>query len=206
MCGMLFKDVAEVLTSSRRLGSLVVHCADRSYGFLPLLIHRRSQPRADQMRLEVPFFKSRAACRGEICATMPRRLTSSAISRPVHWLIGRCFGCSQGSRDHLAGLFRRDLRRASWTGHIGQTLAHGHIFQRDHLPADPAHAPGAHLIHADSQVSGNLASILALSRRQDVSSSKRQLLGGPVPMYQHFSCVSLGIVQGQCFRFRATHC
>ena len=39
----------------RQLGSLLVHHAERSYGFLPLLIHRRSQPIADQMRLEVPF-------------------------------------------------------------------------------------------------------------------------------------------------------
>jgi hypothetical protein len=82
-----------------------------------------------------------------------------------------------GQRDHLAGLFRHDLRRTSWTGHIGQTLAHGHTFQRDRLPADPAHAPGAHRIHADSQVSGNLAIMLALSSRQDDSSSQRQLLG-----------------------------
>jgi len=41
------------------------------------------------MRLKIPLFRSRAAWRGEIASTMPRRVTSSAISRAVHWLIGR---------------------------------------------------------------------------------------------------------------------
>jgi hypothetical protein len=35
------------------------------------------------------LFKSLAACLGEISATMLRAIISSAISRPVHWLIGR---------------------------------------------------------------------------------------------------------------------
>ena len=41
----------------------------------------------------LPLFPRRAACRGEICLIIPRRITSSAISRPVHWLIGRSLGC-----------------------------------------------------------------------------------------------------------------
>lgn len=36
-----------------------------------------------------PFFSSLEAWRGEIVSTMPRLLISSAISLPVHWLIGR---------------------------------------------------------------------------------------------------------------------
>jgi hypothetical protein len=47
--------------------------------------------------LEIPFFNRRAACRGEICFTMPRAMTSSAISRPVHWLMGRSLGWSQAN-------------------------------------------------------------------------------------------------------------
>jgi hypothetical protein len=35
------------------------------------------------------LFKSLAACLGEISSTMFRAIISSAISRPVHWLIGR---------------------------------------------------------------------------------------------------------------------
>ena len=56
---------------------------------VPLLIGHFGQPVAEQVRLEPPFFSSRAACRGEICLTIPRAMTSSAISRPVHWLMGR---------------------------------------------------------------------------------------------------------------------
>src|SRR5260370_38530295 len=46
------------------------------------------QPIPEAVRLEAPFLSSRAACRGEICSMMPRAFTSSASSRPVHWLIG----------------------------------------------------------------------------------------------------------------------
>jgi hypothetical protein len=50
----------------------------------------RGQPVvAAQVRFEIPLFSSRPAWRGEIVSTMPRRENSSAISRPVHWLIGR---------------------------------------------------------------------------------------------------------------------
>ena len=41
------------------------------------------------MGLQILFFSNRCACRGEIVSTMPRRMISSATSRPVHWLIGR---------------------------------------------------------------------------------------------------------------------
>ncbi len=56
---------------------------------LPLGVFFLAEPIAKAVRLEAPLFSSRAAWRGEICVTMPRATSSSAISRPVHWLIGR---------------------------------------------------------------------------------------------------------------------
>jgi hypothetical protein len=47
------------------------------------------QPVTDAMGLQIPLLSSRCAWRGEIVATMPRCMSSSAISRPVHWLMGR---------------------------------------------------------------------------------------------------------------------
>src|SRR5438034_3752294 len=76
------------------LGSLLIHLASRHNRFLALRINRWGEPIADQVRLEIPFFSSREACRGEMCWIIPRRCTSSAISRPVQWLMGRSFGCS----------------------------------------------------------------------------------------------------------------
>ena len=50
----------------------------------------RGQPITDAMRLEVGlFFKKRPTERCEILGTRPRRIASSAISRWLHWLIGR---------------------------------------------------------------------------------------------------------------------
>src|SRR5947209_2385378 len=80
-----------------QVASLSIDLADLPNDFFAMRINWWGQPIADQMRFEIPFFNTRAACRGEICSTMPRAITSSAISRPVHWLIGRSFGCSQAS-------------------------------------------------------------------------------------------------------------
>src|SRR3990172_408398 len=52
-------------------------------------IIRGGQPIAPAVGLHIPLFSSRAACRSEISSTMPRPLISSAISRAVHWLMGR---------------------------------------------------------------------------------------------------------------------
>ncbi len=51
------------------------------------------------MRLAIPLLSSRLAWRGEMTAAMPRVRTSSALSRPVHWLMGRpeARGTSQAS-------------------------------------------------------------------------------------------------------------
>jgi hypothetical protein len=78
-----------------QLWSLPIDLTDLPNGFLFVRIIRRGQPVADQMRFEIPFFNIRAAWRGEISLRIPRRLTSSAISRPVQWLMGRSRGCSQ---------------------------------------------------------------------------------------------------------------
>src|SRR3989454_5533260 len=74
---------------------LLIQGTERFHRVVAVLIDWRGEPIADEMRLEVPLFSRRAACRGEICSMMPRRITSSAISRPVQWLIGRSLGCSQ---------------------------------------------------------------------------------------------------------------
>src|SRR2546429_2240540 len=78
-----------------QLWSLPIDLTDHRNGCFSLRISRRGQPIADQMRLEIPFFNTRAAWRAEILGRIPRRITSSAISCPVQWLIGRSFGCSQ---------------------------------------------------------------------------------------------------------------
>src|SRR5947209_3158518 len=81
-----------LLDQGRRI---LIHRTDASDRFFTPRVNWRGEPIADQMRLEIPFFNRRAACRGEICAMMPRAITSSAISRPVQWLMGRSLGCSQ---------------------------------------------------------------------------------------------------------------
>ncbi len=45
----------------RSLGSLRIDCTNLFDGLFPLFILRRRQPIADEARLEIPFFKSRAA-------------------------------------------------------------------------------------------------------------------------------------------------
>src|SRR6202140_5593607 len=53
-------------------------------------IRFRGQPVTDAMGLEVClFFKKRPTERCEMFGTRPRRMASSAISRWLHWLIGR---------------------------------------------------------------------------------------------------------------------
>src|SRR5438105_2548854 len=59
------------------LWSLLIDLAGRHNGFLALRISRWGKPIADQMRLEIPFFNNREACRGEMCSIIPRRRTSS---------------------------------------------------------------------------------------------------------------------------------
>ena len=71
------------------LRGLCIHLTPLHNFLVPLPIGYLRQPVAEAVRLQAPFFNSRAACRGEICSTMPCAFISSAISRPVHWLIGR---------------------------------------------------------------------------------------------------------------------
>src|SRR5512144_2642640 len=62
-------------------------------------LQRRRQPISHPVRLQRPLFNSRAAWRPEICSTMPCCWISAAISRAVHWLMGRPArsGASQAS-------------------------------------------------------------------------------------------------------------
>jgi len=76
---------------------------------LALRIGDFRQPIAEPVWLKAPFLSRRAACRREICLTMPRWIISAAISRPLHWLIGRTdltgWGFAREQR-YLASLFR----------------------------------------------------------------------------------------------------
>ena len=81
-CQFIGTDRAFALLS--QLGGLLIDLTNGHDGFFAMRISRWREPRADQMRFEVPLFNTRAAWRGEIVGTMPRRITSSAISRPVH--------------------------------------------------------------------------------------------------------------------------
>src|SRR5918992_3944382 len=81
------------------------------FGVEPLVGGRRRQPVPDQVRPEVPLLRSRAAWRGEIVSTMPRRTISAANSVVLHWLIGRpdSPGASHASamiRQTCSGLIR----------------------------------------------------------------------------------------------------
>jgi hypothetical protein len=62
---------------------IVIDPTDGSDDCIFLRIGWWGEPIADEMGLEIPLFKRRAAWRGEICWMMPRSITSSAISRPV---------------------------------------------------------------------------------------------------------------------------
>src|SRR5215204_1046971 len=71
-------------------GRSLVHFADVGALGVECRIGLRGQPVPNPMRLKVGFFfKNRPTERCEICGMMPRRINSSAISRWLHWLIGR---------------------------------------------------------------------------------------------------------------------
>lgn len=72
-----------------QLLGLLVQAIDISYLRIKVFIDYWRQPIANQVRLQSPFLRNRAAWRGEICSTMPRFITSSAISRLVQWVMGR---------------------------------------------------------------------------------------------------------------------
>lgn len=77
------------LSLLRSFGGLRIELAPLDDLLFPLRVFLLAQPVAKPVRLEAPFLSSRAACRGEICVTIPRLLSSSAISRPVHRPMGR---------------------------------------------------------------------------------------------------------------------
>jgi hypothetical protein len=81
-----------LLSESWRVVIDGTNCSDRG---IFVRINGRGEPITDQMGLQIPLFKSRDACRGEMDVMMPRSMTSSAISRPVQCVMGRSLGCSQ---------------------------------------------------------------------------------------------------------------
>ncbi len=88
-----------------------------------ILFFVRRQPVTDQVRLETPFLSSRDAWRGEMLAKIPRCTISSAISLPVHWLIG--LPDFSGFASHLlnlADLVGCDLCWRPWPRQVLQPL------------------------------------------------------------------------------------
>ena len=69
------------------LRGLGIHLTPLHNFLVALLIGYLRQPVAEALRLQTPFLSSRTTCRDEICSTIPQAFTSSAISRPIHWLI-----------------------------------------------------------------------------------------------------------------------
>lgn len=65
-------------------GGLPIQRIDVGDLLVELGVGFRREPVPDQVRFKIPLFSSRAAWRGEIWATMPRFIISSAISRPDH--------------------------------------------------------------------------------------------------------------------------
>src|ERR1700724_4711155 len=71
-------------------GRSLVHLTDIGALGIEGGIGLRGQPVTDAMGLEVGlFFKKRPTERCEMFGTRPRRIASSAISRWLHWLMGR---------------------------------------------------------------------------------------------------------------------
>ena len=66
-----------------------IHLADVRHLLIKVWVLAWGQPVANSVGLQVPLFSTLRACRADICSTIPRRLISSASSRPVHWLMGR---------------------------------------------------------------------------------------------------------------------
>src|SRR6266568_1964319 len=114
----------------------MVYRTDGPDRFFAMRISRRGQPIADQMGLEIPFFKRHDACRGEMDVRIPRCMTSSAISRPEKSSNGTLFGLLARKGDQLAELLCGNLRRPPWSGGITESFTHREILQRDLLPPD----------------------------------------------------------------------
>src|SRR5712692_7891397 len=76
-----------------------IEIAPFHYLLFSLFILFGGEPIPELMRFQPFFLSNRAACLGEIFSTIPRAFISSAISRPVHWLIGRsaCDGASHAN-------------------------------------------------------------------------------------------------------------
>ncbi len=167
----------------------------------------RGQPVADQVRLEAPFLSNRAAWRAEMRSRIPRLTISSAISRLVHWLIGRpaFSGFSQAScsiwqiwsaviRAGAPGLGRSSNRSSRLKSSIemgcksNQRCRHNRAVSNGHL-----------------QFLANFFMVLTRRCQQHHSSTQRLLLTGLVAMDQFFQSLALDIAQFDLRRFWPWH-
>ena len=94
----------------------------------------------------------------EIWVTIPRAFISSAISLPVHWLMGRpaFAGASQASVAIWQRCKERKSWGDSWARGILEPFAHAQRLQINPLPSCPAVSPQAHRIDVDMQIASNL--------------------------------------------------
>jgi hypothetical protein len=136
---------------------------------------------------------------------MPCVITSSAISRPVQWLIGRSLGCAQAKRNHLADLLCSDLRWLTIAWGILEPLTHRKIVERNGLLTYPPHPPTAHRLRFHSQLSPDVCVVFALGCCTNHTPSHRDLLGSAVPTHQFFQHALL--LRIQCYHrwFGTTH-
>ena len=138
---------------------------------------------------------------------MPRARTSAAISRSLHWLIGRPerAGASQASatiRQTCSSVMRAGVPER---GASVSRSEHRQIVEADRLQREPAPAPEAGHIEADVQVAGDLGVIAALGCRQHDARAQRHLLGRRVAPRELFQRRSCRVGQHNRFWFRTTH-
>ena len=157
------------------------------------LVAGRGQPVAAAVRPEVPLSRGHAAWRGEIVGRMPRRTTSSATSRPVHWPIGRpdAPGASQ-ARATIRQTCSAPLR-------VGAPLR-GAAASRSSTRRS-ARAAGRRPSHRPR----HRRAVSTVGRRQDDARPERDLLRGRVPPDAGHQPPPFLIGRRDCRRFRPAH-
>ena len=152
-------------------------------------IRLRGQPVTDAMGLEVSlFFKKRPTERCDMFGTRPRRMASSAISRWVHWLIGRSL--SDGFSHVIATTAQ--IARACMS--VGLPIAgHGEPFTDSALVVrlPPPLAPIPHRFRPHAEFACALAHAYTFDRMHNDAGAKRPLLRGRMGSYQLFQRLAL---------------
>src|SRR5436190_14129939 len=103
------------------------------------------------------------------------RFVGNFSSRPL--ADGTFFRLLTGHRDQLANLLCADLAPPTGARDIAESLLHREISQRNALQGQPTFAPSTHRLHAEANLAGNLAIVLAYICLQDDASSQYHLLG-----------------------------